>query len=47
MCFETKANICGDDINKRNEIGILETDIIKQHIEQNTEFIVINVLINH
>ena len=45
--FETKANIYGDNINKRDAIGILEIDIIKQHIEQNTEFIVINVPINH
>lgn len=45
--IEGRANICGDAINKRDAIGIWETDVIHLHIEQHTEFIVIEVPINH
>lgn len=45
--IEGKANICGDVINKRDAIGIWETDTIQLHIEQDTEFIVIETPINH
>jgi quercetin 2,3-dioxygenase len=45
--IEGKANICGQNINKRDAIGIWETDTIQLDIEQDTEFIVIEVPINH
>lgn len=45
--IEGKANICGQNINKRDAIGIWETDTIELDIEQDTEFIVIEVPINH
>ena len=45
--IEGNLNVCGDDIAKRDAIGIWETDTIHLHIEQNTEFIVIEVPINH
>jgi redox-sensitive bicupin YhaK (pirin superfamily) len=45
--IEGKANICKQNINKRDAIGIWETDTIQLDIEQDTEFIVIEVPINH
>lgn len=45
--IEGKANICGDIINKRDAIDIWETNTIHLHIEPDTEFIVIEVPINH
>lgn len=45
--IEGKANICGQNINKRDAIGIWQTDTIQLDIEQDTEFIVIEVPINH
>ncbi len=45
--IEGKANICGENISKRDAIGIWETDTIQLNIEQDTEFIVIEVPINH
>lgn len=45
--IEGKGNICGQNINKRDAIGIWETDTIELDIEQDTEFIVIEVPINH
>jgi redox-sensitive bicupin YhaK (pirin superfamily) len=45
--IEGKANICGQNINKRDAIGVWEADTIQIDIEQDTEFIVIEVPINH
>lgn len=45
--LEGKINACGDDIHKRDGMGIWETDTINLHIEQGTEFIVIEIPINH
>ncbi len=45
--IDGKANICGQNINKRDAIGIWQTDTIQLDIEQDTEFIVIEVPINH
>lgn len=45
--IEGKINICGQNINKRDAIGVWETDTIQIDIEQDTEFIVIEVPINH
>ncbi len=45
--IEGKANICGQNINKRDAIGIWETETIQLDIEQDTEFIVIEIPINH
>jgi redox-sensitive bicupin YhaK (pirin superfamily) len=45
--IDGKANICGQNINKRDAIGIWQTDTIQLDIEQDTQFIVIEVPINH
>ncbi|MFP5040587.1 pirin family protein [Parasediminibacterium sp. JCM 36343] len=45
--IEGRLNIDGTDINKRDAIGIWETSEIPLHIEPNSEFIVIEVPINH
>jgi len=45
--MEGRLNVNGDTIEKRDSIGIWETDTISLHIEQGTEFIVIEVPINH
>lgn len=45
--IDGKANICGQNINKRDAIGVWETETIQLDIEQDTEFIVIEVPINH
>lgn len=45
--MEGRVNICGTDINKRDSIGVWETDIIPLHIEPASSFIVIEVPINN
>jgi quercetin 2,3-dioxygenase len=42
-----KLNIAGTDILEKDAIGLWETDKIYLHIEPNSEFIVIEVPINH
>jgi redox-sensitive bicupin YhaK (pirin superfamily) len=44
--MEGRVNICGTDIDKRDGIGVWETDIIPLHIEADSSFIVIEVPIN-
>ena len=45
--IEGKINIGGNSINKRDAIGIWQTDTIHLDIEPDTEFIVIETPINH
>ena len=45
--IEGKINIGSNSINKRDAIGIWETDTIQLDIEPDTEFIVIETPINH
>ncbi len=44
--MEGRVNICGTDIDKRDGIGVWETDIIPLHIEADSSFIVIEVPVN-
>ncbi len=44
--IEGKINACGDDINKRDAIGIWETNTIPLHVEEGTEFLIIEIPIN-
>ena len=45
--IEGKLNVSGTDINKRDAIGVWETNLVPIHIEPNTQFLVIEVPINH
>ncbi len=45
--IEGSVNICGTDIEKRDSIGVWETDVIPLHIEPSSSFIVIEVPVNN
>ena len=45
--IEGQLNVAGTSINKRDAIGLWETDNVALHIEKDSSFIVIEVPINH